>query len=243
MSCVFCCEECGHLHSSQYTALDSYCPRCLAERSLQAIVTCVGCSMPVTMGDDAYLVCDQKHAGIIGPQPVIGLWAKVSGMGFGRVTSIGIDSCVITLSSGKSIRTRMLKKGSRKGSFCFTPTGGGKRSFVKFIQSRKETESLLSTAPPDEECVQSTDDNFDHLAKAEGQRYIDLLKTVMGDPPKGVNMRVRRRPHDLGHYYEVEVEWDADDPVGMAYAMSCVDDGPLKWTDTEPFDWRTARGV
>ncbi len=44
---AFCCEECGHIHTSEHTALDTFCPRCDAPRELQQLAQCRGCCMTV----------------------------------------------------------------------------------------------------------------------------------------------------------------------------------------------------
>ncbi|MFA6159170.1 MAG: hypothetical protein WC763_06130 [Candidatus Paceibacterota bacterium] len=108
---------------------------------------------------------------------------------------------------------------------------------------RKETDSLLSTAPYEETCAQVGDDDYVNVAKAEASRFRDLLITKLGPPPPGFAFKNRWREHDFGSYLEVEVQWEPDDPVGRSYALACIDHGPSTWDDKEPFDWRSEYGL
>lgn len=107
----------------------------------------------------------------------------------------------------------------------------------------KETKSLLSTSPPDESEVMFESEDYDIKAREEGRRYIDLLRLVMGPPPSGCSLRLNKYPTDWGTAYEVVVDYDTEDPFGRHYALACVDEGPLTWGDTEPFDWRSHYGL
>lgn len=93
---------------------------------------------------------------------------------------------------------------------------------------------LLSTSPPEEECVRGNADP--RGAIAEGRRYIELLRRVLGPEPEGSKLRTRSNPHDLGTYYTVAYFLDEDRPDHVAYMQRIELDGPLKW------DWDEAPG-
>lgn len=86
---------------------------------------------------------------------------------------------------------------------------------------------LLSTSPPEEECVQGDDDP--ERARAEGRRYIELIRRVCGPEPEGARLKVRANPHDLGTYYTVAYFFDDDRPDHVAYMRRIEGDGPLTW--------------
>ncbi len=91
---------------------------------------------------------------------------------------------------------------------------------------------LLSTAPPEEPCVQGSDDP--QKAREEGRRYIDLIRRVCGGEPEGATLRVRANPHDLGTYYSVALFFDESDPVHVEYMRKVDSEGPIDWNDVEP---------
>jgi hypothetical protein len=90
---------------------------------------------------------------------------------------------------------------------------------------------LLSTAPPEEPCVQG--DDSPQKAIDEGRRYIKLLRQVIGREPDGSELRVRSNPHDLGTYYTVQYLFDDERQDHIAYMRRIENDGPLTWDDTE----------
>lgn len=95
MNSTFCCEDCGLLHTSQHTVLDVCCPSCGAPRAMQSIVTCVGCSMPLSLDDvlgrGRGHDCRPEHL-MSGVQPTVGMWVAI-GTSVGRVTSLGLNTC------------------------------------------------------------------------------------------------------------------------------------------------------
>ena len=88
---------------------------------------------------------------------------------------------------------------------------------------------LLSTAPPEESCVDGTQPDE---ARAEGRRYIELLRKVLGPEPKGSQLKVRSNPHDLGTYYTVAYFFDDLEDEHLSYMRRIDDEGPLNWEVT-----------
>jgi hypothetical protein len=91
---------------------------------------------------------------------------------------------------------------------------------------------LLSTAPPEETCVQGDDDP--QRAVDEGRRYIRLLRRAIGREPDGSELRIHSNPHDLGTYYTVQYLFDDEREDHIAYMRRIENDGPLTWNDGEP---------
>lgn len=87
---------------------------------------------------------------------------------------------------------------------------------------------LLSTSPPEEECVQvgELDDG-----REEGKRYVALLRKVLGPEPAGSQFKVRANPHDLGTYYSVVYFFDDEDDEHVKYMHRIDNEGPLSWDD------------
>lgn len=85
---------------------------------------------------------------------------------------------------------------------------------------------LLSTAPPEEKCVEDDPD----AAKAEGRRYIELLRKVLGPEPDGSKLKVHGNPHDFGTYYTVQYLFDDEREDHIEYMHRLDNEGPLTWT-------------
>ena len=95
---------------------------------------------------------------------------------------------------------------------------------------------LLSTSPPDEQCVQTDGTDVNRmLAYEEGKRYIELIRKVCGKEPDGVRLKVRSNPHDLGTYYTVALFFDDEIPEHVDYMEKVDGDGPLNWDDATEF--------
>jgi len=90
---------------------------------------------------------------------------------------------------------------------------------------------LLSTAPPEEPCAQVGDDAAD--PRAEGKRYIELLRKVLGPEPEGSKLKLRANAHDLGTYYSVAYFFDDDVEEHIKYMQRLDNDGPLNWEDDQ----------
>lgn len=96
----------------------------------------------------------------------------------------------------------------------------------------------LDVVPPEENSPQVGELSYNVEAVKCADRYIELLKKVMGPPPSNVFIKKKWNGHDFGQYLDIIVTFDTDDVEGTKYALACESYGPLTWDDDKPFDWR-----
>lgn len=87
----------------------------------------------------------------------------------------------------------------------------------------------LGPTPYDEECAQTTDPEYRAKARRECAAYIGQLQRLLGLPPTGARFRVKAHPHDFGSYYDVVVEYDADNAEAVAFALRAESEVPAEW--------------
>lgn len=137
MSSAFCCEDCGLLHGSEFTVLDAPCPDCGAPRSTQSIVTCVGCSMPLSLeevlGGARHDCGPDRHDIGPGVQPTVGMWAVIGGSQPGRVSSVGDNTCYVLVS-----RRRVAAGLRRSGRFVRAGFRDMPMHAIRFVQKPPE---------------------------------------------------------------------------------------------------------
>jgi len=85
----------------------------------------------------------------------------------------------------------------------------------------------LGCTPSDEECAQVGEENYESNARAECQRYIELLRRLFGPEPEGAALRIKQFPHDFGFYLEVVCYHDG--PVARDYAFNIENNAPTSW--------------
>jgi len=85
---------------------------------------------------------------------------------------------------------------------------------------------MLSTCPPDESPAEDRNE-----ARAEGRRYIELLRKHCGAEPEGSVLKVRSNPHDLGDYQSVAYFFDDEREDHVAYMLKIESEGPLTWEE------------
>lgn len=88
----------------------------------------------------------------------------------------------------------------------------------------------LGATPAAESCAQVGDPNYDEKARAEGERYIQLLIKKF-PPPEGVHFRLKRFPHDFGGYYEVVVAFSTENDEQVDFAYMVERNLPETWED------------
>ena len=98
----------------------------------------------------------------------------------------------------------------------------------------REEMAMTSTAPPEEQCVSVGEENYMARARAEAQRYIELIRKKLGPEPVGARLTIKSCPHDLGTYLDVVCVFDDQIDEAVEYAYRCESDGPSNWQDTEP---------
>lgn len=89
----------------------------------------------------------------------------------------------------------------------------------------------IGPVPPEERCTQVGDNDYMTLARAECNRYINVIRSKCGLEPEGAKLTIVTCPHDLGSYLEVAVDFDSGNANASEYAYSVENDGPLNWCD------------
>ena len=87
----------------------------------------------------------------------------------------------------------------------------------------------LGSTPCDEPCACVGQENYRERALQECQRYIKLLRAVLGSEPYGARLSTKWFEHDFGHYVEVICYYDTDIPESVDYAYRCEDEMPATW--------------
>lgn len=95
----------------------------------------------------------------------------------------------------------------------------------------------LGSTPPDEPCAQLGTYGYGELVVAECERYRKLILQKFGEPPAGVDLRMKWAQHDYGDYAELVVFVDPADKAAQDWALAVEWNGPLTWDDTEPHTW------
>ncbi len=87
----------------------------------------------------------------------------------------------------------------------------------------------IGSAPCEEDCVQVGVEDYAILARAECNKFISLIKSVLGHEPTGALLRIKSNPHDFGNYYEVVCAYDPDVEEAVNYAFRCESEAPTRW--------------
>jgi len=89
----------------------------------------------------------------------------------------------------------------------------------------------LGPTPAGENCAQVGDPDYNQKSKQECRRYIQLLINKFGDPPLGVNLKIKAFNHDFGVYHEVICEYDDSDELTAEYCYYLEANTPEYWED------------
>jgi hypothetical protein len=87
----------------------------------------------------------------------------------------------------------------------------------------------LGAVPARESSAHVGETAYVERAFLECQRYMTLLRHVIGPEPEGARLRIRRSAPDCGSYLEVIVEYDDENNVARAYAIRCDREAPTRW--------------
>ena len=87
----------------------------------------------------------------------------------------------------------------------------------------------LGAVPARESSTRDGDTGDEHRARSECQRYMALLRNMIGPEPHGAELQIRRAAPERGSYLEVVVEYDDENNVARAYAIRCDREGPTTW--------------
>jgi hypothetical protein len=87
----------------------------------------------------------------------------------------------------------------------------------------------IGSTPADEECAQVGSPDYARRAREECNRFINLIRHVVGPEPEGARLTVKSNPHDFGTYYEVVCYYDTENEEARKYAYRCERDAPTRW--------------
>lgn len=93
----------------------------------------------------------------------------------------------------------------------------------------------IGSTPCDEECAQVGDSDYRSKAINECKRFIELIRKVNGPEPElsTAILLTKSFPHDFGTYYEVVVQFDDEDEIGLDYALFVEGNSPQRWDENE----------
>lgn len=89
----------------------------------------------------------------------------------------------------------------------------------------------IGCCPCDEAAVQVGVDDYRALAGAQARRYVEAIRTVLGDEPKGAGLGGKWFAHDFGSYCEVVCWYETENPAAAEYAFRCESEAPSRWPE------------
>ena len=92
----------------------------------------------------------------------------------------------------------------------------------------------IGSSPANEPCAQVGTEDYAQKARAECQRFLELIRTNMGEEPGSARLSIKANSHDFGTYYEVVCYYDDTDEEATRYAVRCRDDQPAEWGEDAP---------
>jgi hypothetical protein len=92
---------------------------------------------------------------------------------------------------------------------------------------------VIGSTPPEEPCVQVTQENPSYLPeqKKECAAYMEAIRKKLGEEPEGAYLAIKTFPHEFGTYAEVVVYYDDESKEATDYAYKCESDGPATWAE------------
>ena len=91
----------------------------------------------------------------------------------------------------------------------------------------------LGSTPTDEDCAQVGSPDYHTKSREECNRYIEVIRRVLGPEPEGARLAVKSNPHDFGSYLSVVCHYDDANEAATNYAYRCESDTPRTW-DAKP---------
>lgn len=96
----------------------------------------------------------------------------------------------------------------------------------------------LGSAPYAEECVSvNPDEDYLPAMRAECNRFIGVMRKIMGDEPPGAKLAIMSHSHDFGTYLDVVCYFDDQNELALDYAARCERDVPEFWPPAVPESW------
>ena len=93
----------------------------------------------------------------------------------------------------------------------------------------KDNILALGTAPVREAHAIPGESDYAARAFAQCQRFIVLLRRMLGPEPEGASLGVRRSERDYDPYLEVVLRFDDANAAALEYATRCDRDAPTSW--------------
>ena len=87
----------------------------------------------------------------------------------------------------------------------------------------------LGPVPAKESPARPGDSDYAARAFAQCQRFIRLLRRILGPEPHGARLEVRRSDQEFDPYLEVVIRFDDEDRAARDYAARCDGDAPARW--------------
>ena len=92
----------------------------------------------------------------------------------------------------------------------------------------------IGSSPSDQDCVQVGSEDYNHLARKECLRFIDVIRKKCGKEVGSARLSIMSNAHDFGSYLDVVCYYDDQDEAGAEYAYMVEANAPTTWKDTEP---------
>jgi hypothetical protein len=97
------------------------------------------------------------------------------------------------------------------------------------LESMAQGVISLGAVPVRESPARVGEPGYAERSLSECQRFVAILRHVIGPEPEGARLTIRRSEPGLGSYLEVVVEYDDENMVARAYAIRCDREAPTRW--------------
>ena len=92
----------------------------------------------------------------------------------------------------------------------------------------------IGSVPASEDCAQVGTEDYRPRARAECNRFIELLRRVIGEEPEGASLAIKNNPHDFGSYLSVVCYFDDENEEACQVRLSLRERSPSR------VGWRTS---
>jgi hypothetical protein len=93
----------------------------------------------------------------------------------------------------------------------------------------------ISPTPAEEQCQQTSTENYAALAKKECRIFKEMLERLFPIPEhlqEDVYFYIKGSPHDFGTYYEVAMKFNAAIPEVVDFVYNVDENAPSRWDET-----------
>ncbi len=92
----------------------------------------------------------------------------------------------------------------------------------------------IGASPANERCAQVGEEGYAQQARAECNRFIELIRKTLGEEPGSAHLTIKSNPHGFGTYFSTVCYYDDTDEEAARYAARCEDEAPTRWGKTAP---------